>query len=179
VRTVSLQPLDLAIARAFGVMDDAVPSPDPGTPVVETIEINGDVGELILQVAAQALPSENSGTLTVEIETSPDNSTWTSVFSQEFTTSGSQTAAVAGDTYLRVTATPSGDTGRATVNVTATPSIIDKTSGGGSKPDGAVWVFTFPDSGSTDDAKGSNGDIALLLDTGTFIQKEAGTWATS
>lgn len=56
-------------------------------------------------------------------------------------------------------------------------TVVDLTAESGGSVPHAIAVFTFPDDGSTDDTWGSDGDIALLLDTGTFIQKAGGTWA--
>lgn len=46
-------------------------------------------------------------------------------------------------------------------------------------PEGAVPLFTFDTEESADDGFGSDGDVALIFDTGTFIKKEGGTWESS
>ena len=56
----------------------------------------------------------------------------------------------------------------------ATKGYVDAAVSGAT---GSVSTFVYADAAAADDGQGSNGDIALLLDSGTFVQKAAGTWA--
>ena len=54
---------------------------------------------------------------------------------------------------------------------------VSESEGGDSLPEGAVWVFVYANAAAADDGQGSDGDIALLLDSGTFVQKTGASWA--
>lgn len=137
MRAIAIDPIQLAVARSFGMLNTAVSGPDQ---VVDTVQLDSAPQSLILQIQASALGA--GGSITVEIQTSPDGSTWTDAYSHEFADSGETSATIDGDLYVQATATPSGDTGHATVQVSCTPSIVAQVgAGGGSQP---VKVVTFP-----------------------------------